>query len=281
MPDIKFDCPHCKQSLEAPEDMANDLIDCPSCGKTLQVPLPPKTTPKLRIKSDQAPHLSQAKPMPPPACRYCGAPAPHGAVFCVACGRDLKTGRQFRTETESAIPRRRESPRPVQQSSNSGWIVLLVLIVAGYFGYQIYRDKTPGNSTTATATRAQREAPAAQPEPPKPTTFTVSVKVAAFTLKGTQFPSHSITFELYVNGEKVRSMDGTSILMDFPSVPVKPGDVLSGRALWRNGYGAVGQVNASYQDTKTVKETDRGKDFFLKTYDGDYLSTPENRHEWF
>lgn len=37
MPDIKFNCPHCKQSLEAPDDMLGQLIDCPSCRLAIVV----------------------------------------------------------------------------------------------------------------------------------------------------------------------------------------------------------------------------------------------------
>lgn len=31
MSNLSFDCPHCKQSLEAPEDLAGNAIECPSC----------------------------------------------------------------------------------------------------------------------------------------------------------------------------------------------------------------------------------------------------------
>lgn len=31
MSDIKFKCPACSQSLEAPAEMAGQLIDCPTC----------------------------------------------------------------------------------------------------------------------------------------------------------------------------------------------------------------------------------------------------------
>ena len=34
MHDIKFNCPHCGQSLEAPEEMHGQSIICPTCNKT-------------------------------------------------------------------------------------------------------------------------------------------------------------------------------------------------------------------------------------------------------
>lgn len=38
MADIDFNCPHCGQNLNGPEDIAGQSIDCPVCGKSFQVP---------------------------------------------------------------------------------------------------------------------------------------------------------------------------------------------------------------------------------------------------
>lgn len=38
MPDIGFLCPHCDQTLKAPDAMAGEVIGCPSCGKQMQIP---------------------------------------------------------------------------------------------------------------------------------------------------------------------------------------------------------------------------------------------------
>jgi hypothetical protein len=40
MPDMKFNCPKCGQSLEAPSDMAGEAVPCPSCQTPLKVPSP-------------------------------------------------------------------------------------------------------------------------------------------------------------------------------------------------------------------------------------------------
>ena len=45
MSDIKFDCPRCKQSLEAPDDMAGQQTDCPTCGH--KVVIPPRITARV------------------------------------------------------------------------------------------------------------------------------------------------------------------------------------------------------------------------------------------
>jgi Family of unknown function (DUF6232) len=38
MPRIHFDCPNCTQSLDAPEELASQLIECPSCNETIEIP---------------------------------------------------------------------------------------------------------------------------------------------------------------------------------------------------------------------------------------------------
>jgi len=39
MADISFTCPHCKQHLDAPPEMAGDKLACPTCQKQIQVPM--------------------------------------------------------------------------------------------------------------------------------------------------------------------------------------------------------------------------------------------------
>lgn len=41
MSDLQFDCPYCRQTLEAPTDMQGDFVDCPSCLQTIEIPLTP------------------------------------------------------------------------------------------------------------------------------------------------------------------------------------------------------------------------------------------------
>ena len=71
MSDFKFNCPHCKQSLEAPEEILGQTIDCPSCKGRIQIPCPspkPSPQPKPQLQTPAAP-----KPTPSPAK---GVPAP-------------------------------------------------------------------------------------------------------------------------------------------------------------------------------------------------------------
>lgn len=282
MSDYKFDCPHCSQSLEAPDDMAGEVIDCPTCGKSLEIPGPPASTPRLKLKDSG--HTRSSAPPPPAqtACRYCGATAPAEAVFCVSCGRNMKTGQQLRTQTSSTSSWQSSPPRRTQ-SSHSGWIVLLVLLVAGFFGYQVYKDKTgaPRSSQgggSASASRAE-----AQPEKPSvPQEFPMQFNVAVCTMGGNQWPRHSVTFELYVNGNRVRNQDSSSISAKFPSVTVKEGDRVSARALWRNGYGAVARTDESYDQSITVDKSCRAvPKRWIHVYEHEFMSRdPERFTKW-
>ena len=38
MADISFNCPHCRQNLTGPEEMAGETIECPVCQKSFQIP---------------------------------------------------------------------------------------------------------------------------------------------------------------------------------------------------------------------------------------------------
>jgi len=56
MSDFKFNCPHCQQSLEAPDDMCGQQINCPSCNEAIVIPTPvhvskPITHPPLLAKA--------------------------------------------------------------------------------------------------------------------------------------------------------------------------------------------------------------------------------------
>lgn len=38
MADINFNCPHCGQNLNGPEEMAGETIECPVCQKSFEIP---------------------------------------------------------------------------------------------------------------------------------------------------------------------------------------------------------------------------------------------------
>ena len=89
MADFKFNCPHCKQSLEAPDEMLGQQINCPSCNGAIDLP---------------APVPRQSAPPPPPqqpttrACPFCGEQILTSAIKCKHCGEFLDgRGRQSTT----------------------------------------------------------------------------------------------------------------------------------------------------------------------------------------
>jgi uncharacterized Zn finger protein (UPF0148 family) len=92
---MRFSCPSCGKVLNVKDEYAGKKARCPGCQEALTVPYAPEA-------ADAA-----AAPAPPPApsasaCPSCGGALPEGAVFCVACGYDLRTGKQLQTVTEEA-----------------------------------------------------------------------------------------------------------------------------------------------------------------------------------
>jgi len=66
MADIKFNCPSCKRSLEAPADMAGQLIDCPTCMESIEIPIPTRGV-NTEIKRPSPPTLPPTPPLQPAA----------------------------------------------------------------------------------------------------------------------------------------------------------------------------------------------------------------------
>ena len=49
MSDFKFNCPHCKQSLKAPEEMRGQTINCPSCKSAIKLAASPVASPPQSV----------------------------------------------------------------------------------------------------------------------------------------------------------------------------------------------------------------------------------------
>jgi DNA-directed RNA polymerase subunit RPC12/RpoP len=39
LPEIHFECPKCSQPIDAPQEMAAQLVDCPNCKEVIEVPV--------------------------------------------------------------------------------------------------------------------------------------------------------------------------------------------------------------------------------------------------
>ena len=80
MIDFTFNCPHCKQSLEASADMEAELIDCPSCNKMIEIPSPTH----IREQAVARANASRTK-----SCPYCAEQIHRFAQKCKHCGEFL------------------------------------------------------------------------------------------------------------------------------------------------------------------------------------------------
>ena len=86
MPDIHFECPKCGQSIDAPEELAAQLVDCPACKETIEVP--------VRNRRVMPPGFSPPTPAPVSAsltkCPSCRADVSAEAAACPKCGHQFK-----------------------------------------------------------------------------------------------------------------------------------------------------------------------------------------------
>lgn len=95
MNDFEFNCPHCEQWLEAPQEMMGETIDCPSCNGSIELPKP----------------AAQAERETPPEpetknCPFCAETILATAVKCKHCGEFLN-GQQSQPLTKATIRRLR------------------------------------------------------------------------------------------------------------------------------------------------------------------------------
>ena len=160
MSDVTFNCPLCKQSLEAPSDMVGQIIDCPSCNKKIKVsPQPPVPRGKFKLPPPRQP-LTMRPPLPTPPvvapttpvaasavdkkCPSCAETVKAEAKVCRFCGFDFVTATPRGSISASASAR---TSQPLSKILTV--LVIIAIMVGGFFAYNFWKDQQ----------RAKTEAP--------------------------------------------------------------------------------------------------------------------------
>jgi DNA-directed RNA polymerase subunit M/transcription elongation factor TFIIS len=118
MPDIHFECPKCKQTLDAPEELAAQLLECPTCKETIEVP--------VRSQRKEIPKPPEP-PKPAPVarslieCPGCQKQVSTKAEACPSCGHPIASNPPKSPKGESS---------PSNQWTNGQKVLLFVFILA-------------------------------------------------------------------------------------------------------------------------------------------------------
>ena len=154
MADLRFTCSHCRQEIECDELWSGHEIQCPTCKTELTVPPKPDAPPhaalagtrpgEARLSIGQSRHQRSAAPPPPPP-------------------------------QEVLIQRQLAQARASQKGSAKKWVTIsvavIVLGVAGYFGYGFVSEWLAKRSEAAQQASARQQATnaaVAEPAPPPP-----------------------------------------------------------------------------------------------------------------
>lgn len=155
---IAVQCGSCRKRFSAKEELAGRKVKCPQCGAVLTIPKPrpePETARQITDLLDEyemaahpagETHTSNAGTAGDPGiapdtasqCSSCGASLAAGAVICLECGYDRRTGKR----REVAGPKEPEGRAyPWLQISAIGGICV-VLLVTGFIVYTLFQPKT-------------------------------------------------------------------------------------------------------------------------------------------
>ena len=98
MADIQIHCVNCGTTFDVPDETAGLIAQCPQCQQEVRVPLPAggaSGVGKLQVKRDHV--LAGGK-----KCPACDATMGEGAVICIHCGYDTRTGLRLETDNPRA-----------------------------------------------------------------------------------------------------------------------------------------------------------------------------------
>ena len=140
MPDIHFECPSCQQALDAPSELAAQLIDCPSCKETIEVP--------VRSQPIVTPQTSAPIPVPAPVQTPENAPIPQHSMrrtryehTAVVLHFDRKSFAMTRTDLLQGLTS--ESIVQLDMLGEEGWELVSVLpYTSGRTGLSVFSSTT-------------------------------------------------------------------------------------------------------------------------------------------
>ncbi len=98
MSDFEFSCPNCNQVLEAPGEMAGEVVECPGCQQQMTVPQAPEADAPASESQETGAEESAETVAAAIKCPNCEKEMPGEAVLCVHCGYHLRLGRKITTE---------------------------------------------------------------------------------------------------------------------------------------------------------------------------------------
>ena len=100
MSELKIDCPHCKQSLEIPEELLGQTVECPTCNGSIQLPQKKQVVESVaQPKPTQEILHTETKD-----CPYCGETILAHAKKCKHCNEILDPSLKQQRQKQSHIP---------------------------------------------------------------------------------------------------------------------------------------------------------------------------------
>ncbi|MCF7854906.1 MAG: hypothetical protein K9N51_08915 [Candidatus Pacebacteria bacterium] len=150
----RIECTSCHVTLEVEDDYFSELqgqtIACPECSADITIP----ASPHLRLKQ---------KSVTARTCPHCGSAFPPGAVLCVQCGYDTRTGRKLNPQYSS--PRHNRKPNGIIWGIAGAAVVISIVIAVAISNSNPWQK--PGARLSQTSTPAS-PASAGDREPDTP-----------------------------------------------------------------------------------------------------------------
>lgn len=156
---LKFKCPNCGQSLEAPEDMIGETADCPTCERQLTVPRPNRAPGPARTPFDQLKQRdAERKPMDKISELQQKANTPQRITIAIITPLILLV---FGYGVIDMLISSYDSP--LEDFDETWWMWGVVLLLIGGFEFFWFRDPTSRQRTTSSATSPFGEREVKQP----------------------------------------------------------------------------------------------------------------------